>query len=106
MDEKSKLEESLRRLELKQENLHVYRNLFDKCLEEHLFSKDFQLDDLFIRSYLIETTYWNKHSLQKILRKGKLYLVYKQLIAEPVKFFSTLFRTLMIKPASLIKYIK
>ena len=31
--EKSKLEEISRRLELKQENLHVYRNLFDKCLE-------------------------------------------------------------------------
>lgn len=45
--EKSKLEEISRRLELKQENLHLFKNLFKNCLEsiEYIFETEEELLD-------------------------------------------------------------
>jgi anaerobic magnesium-protoporphyrin IX monomethyl ester cyclase len=48
--------------------------LFDSCINDGLFTRQFSLDDLFIRSYLIKTKDWDGDVLQKMLIKGQLYL--------------------------------
>jgi anaerobic magnesium-protoporphyrin IX monomethyl ester cyclase len=65
--------------------------LFDICMENSLFTKEFSLDDLFIRSFMIETSDWDEHRLRKTLLKGKIYLKYRQLISDWRSFFEFLF---------------
>lgn len=60
--------------------------LFEQCKNDGLFSREFSLDDLFIRSYLIKTKEWEGSDLKKILRKGSLYLMFSKLIYDPFGF--------------------
>lgn len=66
--------------------------LFDKCLEEQLFSREFNLSQLFIRSYLIKTEHWDEKTLKKVLIQGRFYLFYKSIVDSPVKTFSMYFQ--------------
>ena len=44
--------------------------LYENCVKNGYFSKPFSLDDLFIRSFLINTPDWNEKDLKRILFKG------------------------------------
>lgn len=57
--------------------------LFDLCTDQELFSREFRLDDLFVKSFLIKTTDWNENDLRKIFIKSKLYLLMQEIIHNP-----------------------
>ena len=57
--------------------------LFDICLEKKFFSREFSLDDLFIRSFIIETPDWDEYMLRKMFLKGKIYLSCRKMISDP-----------------------
>lgn len=71
--------------------------LFDKCLEKNYFSKPFELDHLFIRSYLIETEDWTAEDIQKMLIKSQIYLALKALLV-PRYFFNFIYNNLIKNP--------
>ena len=52
--------------------------LYDSAIENKLFDKDFKLDDLFIRSYLIETDDWSRAQLKRTVMLGMVYLKFRQ----------------------------
>jgi len=57
-----------------------------------LFTKEFSLDDLFIRSFMIETPDWDEHTLRKTLLKGKIYLNYRKFTSDPMSILDTFIR--------------
>jgi anaerobic magnesium-protoporphyrin IX monomethyl ester cyclase len=79
--------------------------LFDECLENNLFSKDFHLDDLFIRSFIIETKDWDENKLRKTLFKGQLYLKYCEFKNNPIKSFKWFIGKIK-KPMNFVSNIK
>lgn len=60
--------------------------LFEECKEKGYFINKFTLDDLFIRSFMIETHDWNARDLRKILFKGYIYLKCRELLRNPIFF--------------------
>lgn len=60
--------------------------LFEQCKNDSLFSREFSLDDLFIRSYLIKTKEWDAGDLKKIFKRGSLYLMASKLVCDPIGF--------------------
>lgn len=60
--------------------------LFEQCKNEGLFSREFSFDDLFIRSYMIETKEWKAADLKRILKRGSFYLIINKLIYDPFGF--------------------
>lgn len=59
--------------------------LFDECKKNGYFSREFTLDDLFIRSYLITTTKWGENDLKKTLHRGIMYLKFRETLNNPKK---------------------
>ena len=57
--------------------------LFENCVEKNYFSRPFTFDDLFIRSFLIQTPDWNGEDLGKTLTKGMLYLKFRHILSNP-----------------------
>lgn len=60
--------------------------LFEKCKKENLFSRPFTFNNLFIRSYMIETDEFNAQTLQKTVKQGKNYLLVRKYLSKPTKF--------------------
>lgn len=60
--------------------------LFEQCKNDVLFSREFSLDDLFIRSYLIKTREWDGEDLKRLLKRGSFYLMVSKLIYDPFGF--------------------
>jgi len=79
--------------------------LFEICSKNGLFTKEFSLNDLFIRSYMIKTSAWNDIDLKGILKKGKLYLKYREIVKNPKKILLYLIKTIK-KPSKLISFFK
>ena len=69
--------------------------LFEQCKNDSLLSREFSLDDLFIRSYLIKTKEWDENELKKILRKGLLYIKVNKLIYDPIGFIKLALKKLI-----------
>jgi len=79
--------------------------LYENCMENGLFSRPFTLDDLFIRSFMVETSDWRERDLRMILLKGHLYLIYRGLLKHPGKVLSKIAR-FAGSPSMLIGYLK
>jgi len=79
--------------------------IFDICSKEGLFAKEFALDDLFIRSYMIKTSAWNDADLRSILKKGKFYLKYKEILNDPKKILPYLSKAIK-KPSKILSIFK
>jgi len=60
--------------------------LFEICKQNNFLPKDFTLDHLFIRSFIIETNDWDSQTLKNIFFKGEAYLLYNNIIADPFEF--------------------
>lgn len=79
--------------------------LFEECMKNNLFSKEFSLDDLFIRSFMIKTDDWDDKELRKTIIKGHLFLKYREFLKHPGRFFKWFFRIIQ-QPLILVSYIK
>ncbi len=79
--------------------------LFKECIEKGLFYKPFKMDDLFISSYMIKTDDWDGQDLNSVLKKGRLYLKYREVIGEPLIFFKWVIYRLK-NPLALVRLIK
>lgn len=60
--------------------------LYQQCLEHGYLAREYRLDDLFIKSFMIRTTDWSERDLQKTLFWGKLYLLARRARARPLEF--------------------
>ena len=79
--------------------------LFDICMKDNYFVKQFRLNDLFIRSFMIRTPDWNGNDLRKVLLKGLLYLNIRALFDNPTYQFKRLIEKLK-RPRTAIGYIE
>jgi anaerobic magnesium-protoporphyrin IX monomethyl ester cyclase len=57
--------------------------LLKKCQAEGYLAREFVLDDLFIRSFMINTPEWSERELRQILLKGQLYLLGRMALEDP-----------------------
>lgn len=79
--------------------------LFEDCREKGYFVREYTLDDLFIRSFMIQTPDWNDHDLQKILTKAYVYLSFRRILNNPVIALK-LFMERLKHWSSIIVYLK
>ena len=79
--------------------------LFEKCRDENLFSKPFELDDLFIKSFLIKTPDWNEKTLKRVYSAGLFYLQFRKLADSPAHIIKII-KSLFCNPQSLIKHLR
>lgn len=79
--------------------------LLEICQKNGYLKKEFTLDDLFIRSFLIKTKYWDSDDLENILLKGNLYLRLKEIFHNPLNFVVRMVRKLA-GPKRLFFHIK
>jgi magnesium-protoporphyrin IX monomethyl ester (oxidative) cyclase len=79
--------------------------LFDICKDDELFAREFTLDDLFIRSYLIRTKDWSEKELHHVLIRAKLYLKLNEFLDDPKILFRWV-KQVIGNPVSLINYLK
>jgi anaerobic magnesium-protoporphyrin IX monomethyl ester cyclase len=76
--------------------------LYDICINNGYLSKSYDLQDLFIKSYMIKTADWNEHDLKKIMSWGQLYLLLKGGVVDPLQLLKRVTRNLR-EPSQLIK---
>jgi len=79
--------------------------LFKICTENEYLVKEFHLDDLFIRSFMIRTPDWTENDLRKTLLKGYLYLHFRALFNNPFYYFKKLIKKIR-HPSSVVTYMK
>lgn len=63
--------------------------LYNICVEKGYLKKDFDLDDLYIRSFSINTPEWDGNRLRAILSSGKRWLLLQQMKKYPISFIRT-----------------
>ncbi|MDP3183360.1 MAG: radical SAM protein [Desulfobaccales bacterium] len=81
--------------------------LYETCKKNGYFSREFTLDDLYIRSFLIKTPDWSENDLRKILLKGQIYFKYRMLVDDPGQFVKWFLSSLKKERRSeLISYVK
>jgi len=59
-------------------------DLFNMCSDKGYLIDSFSYDDLFIRSFSIETPDWNKNDLREFLLKARIYLIVRKFISNPL----------------------
>ena len=79
--------------------------LFDECVDKGYFSREFSLDDLFMTSFMLKSPHWDEKRLRRVIFAGRVYLIYRNIIAEPGQAFRILAR-IMRKSARIPGYIK
>jgi len=79
--------------------------LFEECTQRGYFARGFTLDDLFIKSFMIQTPYWSEDELKQILSKGLLYLKIKSLMRNPGNALLRLIMALT-HPCVIIEFLK
>ncbi|WP_198003723.1 B12-binding domain-containing radical SAM protein [Methanococcoides burtonii] len=60
--------------------------IFDICESKGYFSEEFKLENLFIRSFPIRTEQWTPEDIQKLMKKGYIYLKFYQFLDNPFNF--------------------
>lgn len=60
--------------------------LLEDCKKNSFLKKEFVLEDLFIRSFLIKTDRWDSRSLENIMLKGSIYLKLREAFSRPADF--------------------
>ena len=78
--------------------------LFDDCNKKGYFAREFSLDHLFIRGFLIETPDWSGDDIRKLLNRGIIYLKFREVLTNPQKI-KWAFQKLM-KPSLIVNWIK
>lgn len=71
--------------------------LWQVCEKNNYWKSEFNLDDLFIRSFMIQTEEWKAEDLKKILFRAYLYLRWRLLIRHPISFIKWLYQVLFKK---------
>lgn len=79
--------------------------LFADCLQNSLFAREFKLEDLFIRSFMIRTDDWDEEDLKKILVKGDIYLKFREARGKPALFMKKLISKIK-SPISILHYLR
>lgn len=79
--------------------------LYDLCKERKLFSPEFSLDDLYIRSFSISTDELGDQKLKRILTDGQRFLLISFLKNKPFAFFKVCMVKLLRNPGFFIKKI-
>jgi len=79
--------------------------LYDVCKEGGYFSREYNLDDLFIRSFPIKTADWDERDLKRILARGMIYLEIKKFVDNPFLAIRSMI-TRLKHPLRAIKYLK
>ena len=79
--------------------------LYEQCKEEDYFSRDYSLSDLFISSFLINTSDWSEEDLRRTMLKGKFYLKIRQIIDRPADVLKLVVQ-LIRQPRKVLNYIR
>lgn len=79
--------------------------LYDICRKEDYFRDNFSLDDLFIRSYPLNTPNWDSEKLQQIYNNGLRYLFLSFLRKHPLEFLKVLLNKFRSDPFNFLKTI-
>jgi magnesium-protoporphyrin IX monomethyl ester (oxidative) cyclase len=79
--------------------------LFEECKQKGYFSREFTLDSLFTKSFLIETPDWDEAMLRTTLFRGYVYMKVNELIRDPLAFMKWSLRKVK-HPSSIIGHIK
>jgi len=79
--------------------------LFQECMQKGFFAREFTLDDLFIKSFIIKTPNWSEHELRQTLSRGLLYLKIKSLVDNPKGTMLRLIRALK-HPGIIMRLLK
>jgi anaerobic magnesium-protoporphyrin IX monomethyl ester cyclase len=79
--------------------------LLKDCQAKGYLAREFVLDDLFIRSFMINTTDWSERELRQILMKGQLYLLARMAIDDPGELLKTVAKGLK-NPGRLLTYLR
>lgn len=67
-------------------------DLLDECIKGNHLSRAYSLDDLFIRSFIIQTDDWNGDDLRRTLLKGRLYLLLRNVMRHPIRALNRIVR--------------
>jgi magnesium-protoporphyrin IX monomethyl ester (oxidative) cyclase len=76
--------------------------LYNICIENGYLAKDFSLDDLFIKSYMIKTKDWGKNGLRRMMLLGQLYLLLNGIIFNPQQILKRIKKNVK-KPSDFIR---
>ncbi|MEW5693351.1 MAG: radical SAM protein [Candidatus Hydrogenedentota bacterium] len=79
--------------------------IYEICKEKKYFSKNYSLDNLYIRGFPITTEEWTDEELKKILQDGKTYLYFSFLKNKPFKFLQWFVPRFMEYPIPILKRI-
>jgi len=60
--------------------------LYQICKEKKYIPEDFKLEDLYIRSFIIQTEDWTPNQIKSLMRKGLIYLKFHQALNDPLSF--------------------
>jgi radical SAM superfamily enzyme YgiQ (UPF0313 family) len=85
--------------------LYPGTQLYETCVQEGYFSRPFSLDDLFIRSFLIETPDWTESDLKRLLTKATLYLKLRNIIAQPSNILDYI-RIALLTPSRALQFFR
>ena len=72
-------------------------DLYKICKENNYLSKDFNLEDLYIRRFSIITSEWGEFRLRALMISGYMYLKFFQAIDNPVLFSIKLKEYIMVR---------
>lgn len=79
--------------------------IFSICIEKNYFSREFLLDDLYIKSFMIETPDWTEKELRRVVSRGLIYLKVRGVVSNPLLIFGLIVKYLK-KPALVISVLK
>ncbi len=79
--------------------------LFEECAQNKLFAREFRLEDLFTKSFMISTPDWSESKLEKSLSDGLVCLKIKSLLADPKKSLRRLARA-MKRPSVIAGFLR
>jgi len=79
--------------------------LYEECMNRHLFSRPFSMDDLFIRSFLVRTTEWNEKDLGRFLFQANWYLKLRGILKNPGRAIRYV-KKIVSQPSRLIGVIR
>ena len=72
--------------------------LYEDCKNKGYLAKDYSLDDLYIRSFMIKTDDWDGEILKNILLKAHIYFKLRMLRDDPARFFIWLYKSMKRLP--------
>ena len=62
--------------------------MYEECRSKGYFAREYSLDDLYIRSFMIKTPEWDEATIRAVLLKAHLYLKWRMLRDDPGHFLT------------------